>query len=237
MNAFFEWLSNNPAATYTFTALFGALVISVVLLYLVAFFQGRDIAFWPPKIGEKPPQKAKAIVGKRLPDKPFDMDSQNHDQASLIDKAKVRELKDKILEGDFFPDLIVGVSTGGLIVAAILSKEFKEQTIPVISLWPHPEFDNPLNSITAVEYFKSKSNTTKIIIVDDFCRSGQTLVKAMKYVERSIEKSNFEIKTAAIFYYEGASSSQIEPNYYVVISRVAMQDFFDELEPFEASSQ
>lgn len=54
MDEFFRWLSNNPVATTTLIVSFGVLVTSATLIYLVAFFQGREISFWPPKIGQRP---------------------------------------------------------------------------------------------------------------------------------------------------------------------------------------
>ncbi len=50
MDTFFIWLSTNPTAT----VFVGVLVATLALLFLFAFFQGREIAFWPPKIGPRP---------------------------------------------------------------------------------------------------------------------------------------------------------------------------------------
>lgn len=54
MDQFFIWLSNNPFAANILVTLLGVLVASVVIMYLVAFFQGREISFWPPRFGKKP---------------------------------------------------------------------------------------------------------------------------------------------------------------------------------------
>ncbi|NOT03894.1 MAG: hypothetical protein HOP27_04775 [Anaerolineales bacterium] len=54
MDKFFEWISNNSFAAAILIASFGVLIFSIVLIYLIAFFQGREISFWPPKIGNKP---------------------------------------------------------------------------------------------------------------------------------------------------------------------------------------
>lgn len=51
MDAFFNWLSSNPPATMTLIVSFGVLVTLIILIYLVAFFRGQDISFWPPRIG------------------------------------------------------------------------------------------------------------------------------------------------------------------------------------------
>lgn len=49
MDAFFQWLSSNIIATTILILAFGVFVI----IYTVAFIQGREISFWPPKIGPK----------------------------------------------------------------------------------------------------------------------------------------------------------------------------------------
>lgn len=54
MSEFFKWLSTNQIAASTIIIAFGLLIVSIVLIYIIAFFQGRGIAFWPPKIGAKP---------------------------------------------------------------------------------------------------------------------------------------------------------------------------------------
>ncbi len=54
MNELFKALSNNPIAIITLIASFGIIVLSLVMTYLIAFFQGREVHFWPPKIGAKP---------------------------------------------------------------------------------------------------------------------------------------------------------------------------------------
>ncbi len=49
MDAFFQWLSGNIIATTTFMFAIGVFV----LIFAIAFVQGREISFWPPKIGPK----------------------------------------------------------------------------------------------------------------------------------------------------------------------------------------
>lgn len=61
MTEFLKWLSGNSIATTIVMISFGIVVISVTLIYVVAFFQGREISFWPPKIGQRPDRK---ISGK-----------------------------------------------------------------------------------------------------------------------------------------------------------------------------
>jgi serine/threonine-protein kinase len=54
MQDFFQWLSGSSVATGVVVAAFGVLVLAVIALYLLAFLQGRDVSFWPPKIGPRP---------------------------------------------------------------------------------------------------------------------------------------------------------------------------------------
>lgn len=49
MTDFLQWLNNNPIVLI----LLAVIVAAVVLMYLVAFLQGREVSFWPPKIGSK----------------------------------------------------------------------------------------------------------------------------------------------------------------------------------------
>jgi hypothetical protein len=53
MNNFWQWLSSNPIAVDILIFLLIGLVVTVAVVYLIAFFQGREVSFWPPKIGEK----------------------------------------------------------------------------------------------------------------------------------------------------------------------------------------
>ena len=55
MSSFFDWLSK----------LIGVFVIfgvSVATIYLIAFFEGREISFWPPTIGEKPRRRQEKLI-------------------------------------------------------------------------------------------------------------------------------------------------------------------------------
>jgi len=54
MDKLVDWLAHNSAASITLTVAFGLLAITVTVIYAVAFSQGREVSFWPPKIGAKP---------------------------------------------------------------------------------------------------------------------------------------------------------------------------------------
>ena len=50
MSEFFKWLTGSPSVAAALVAFLGVLV----LMFVVAFLQGREIVFWPPKIGPRP---------------------------------------------------------------------------------------------------------------------------------------------------------------------------------------
>ena len=64
MSELLKWLSTNPVVMITLLIAFFILIVLVILVYLVAFFQGREISFWPPKIGPKPKLKTITNVPK-----------------------------------------------------------------------------------------------------------------------------------------------------------------------------
>lgn len=49
MDAFFQLLSSNSVVTFTLIVFLGIFLV----VYVVAFAQGREVSFWPPKIGAK----------------------------------------------------------------------------------------------------------------------------------------------------------------------------------------
>ncbi len=63
MSEFFIFLSSNPTVATVLVVFVCALIASATTIYLVAFFQGREISFWPPKIGPKP----ESLHGKASP--------------------------------------------------------------------------------------------------------------------------------------------------------------------------
>lgn len=64
MDEFIKWLSANPIMEAALPISFIGLPLVVALIYIIAFVQGREVSFWPPKIGQKqkelvPEQKAR----------------------------------------------------------------------------------------------------------------------------------------------------------------------------------
>ncbi len=53
MDKFLDWLVVNPNLATFILVILGLLLFIIVLIYLLAFMQGRKISFWPPSIGER----------------------------------------------------------------------------------------------------------------------------------------------------------------------------------------
>ena len=73
MQPFWEWLIANPAIMKYVVPFVGFVLLLIVTMYVVSFLQGREISFWPPKIGAKPNivvtvqnQSTKTILWSRL---------------------------------------------------------------------------------------------------------------------------------------------------------------------------
>lgn len=56
MSDFFSWLSGGSTSSIIFIIISCIFLLSVPLMYTTAFIQGRDVSFWPPKIGKKTTQ-------------------------------------------------------------------------------------------------------------------------------------------------------------------------------------
>jgi hypoxanthine phosphoribosyltransferase len=156
--------------------------------------------------------------------------SQDHNQPNLV--AKVERLTERLVEDRFLPDLIVAIPRGGLVIAGILAKQLgDEKIVPVISLsrLDGPAgFDNPFNHLS---FKREDFHTTpvKILIVDDICRSGRTLVEARTFVEDSIDHGDFVIKTAAISFYRSYSRAT-GPSFFVDRPQESVRDASGDVE-------
>lgn len=167
---------------------------------------------------------------------------QDHNQPNLVEKVK--KLTNQLVGDRFLPDLIVAIPRGGLIIAGILSKQLgDEKIVPVISL-SHLDapvgFNNPFNRFGFTLQDFGTANGVKILIVDDICRSGRTLVEAKAFLESSIrnqhlperssrKESDFVIKTAAISFYRSYFRATA-PVYFVDRPKESIRDASGEYE-------
>lgn len=63
MDSLFKLLSTGSPAAILITAAVLILIVTIAVIYAVAFAQGRSISFWPPSIGEHPKPQTSAQTG------------------------------------------------------------------------------------------------------------------------------------------------------------------------------
>jgi tRNA A-37 threonylcarbamoyl transferase component Bud32 len=85
MKDLFDWLSKTPIATTALIVFLGAVLFSVLFIFLTAFLQGREVSFWPPKIGSRP-----------LKSQTEKSDGFSETKLRLVNSKEDRDLKGKI---------------------------------------------------------------------------------------------------------------------------------------------
>lgn len=64
---FFKFLFSDPAIKLIIIVSFCIALTALILMYVVAFFQGREINLWPPRIGAKPENKSSKVEKAKAP--------------------------------------------------------------------------------------------------------------------------------------------------------------------------
>ncbi len=123
-----------------------------------------------------------------------------------IDKA-IESLAISIKE-DYDPDVLVGISRGGLIPAVRLSHLLNDLSMKVV----HVQFYENINeTMDEPEIFGSYIQELEgnVLIVDDVADTGKTLKVVLDHISDKVED---EWKICTVAY---KSTSSIEPDYYV----------------------
>lgn len=167
-----------------------------------------------------------------LEDAPGSIDLMLVEERSL--RRSVSELSRVLDSHDFVPDLIVGVSRGGLAAAGLLAQDLGDYPIrPILSILPDNDFRNDFNSfaVTRSSFLGVTELRVKVLVVDDVSRSGRTLEAARAYMIGTLGVQEFDVRTAAMTQYEGEYARRSEPDY--VINRVDYPiEVMGHLEPF-----
>ena len=133
MSDFFNWLSSGSASSIILIVAFLILVITIVLIYIIAFFQGREIHFWPPKIGSRP------IA-----------DSENEPQEKeIIAKEKISPSSETLEVINFDDIQITPIAENDCEVLSISYTELKEFLLSEAKNHPHI-FSEPFTSLPLV---------------------------------------------------------------------------------------
>ena len=116
----------------------------------------------------------------------------------------------KILESKFLPDVIIGISRGGLPVARFLSDLLEVKEITTIGVGFYKGINETEKKPSLTQKLNYDIKEKKVLLVDDVSDSGKSMKFTLKYL------SNFQassIKTATIHY---KPHSIYKPDYYIV---------------------
>ena len=148
--------------------------------------------------------------------------SQHEDQSKLEERLdnQVRELKLRLHDKKFDPQLIVAVARGGLAVAGKLARLYGDYNlIPVMSISPtdvNVFRENAFNRINLSRNdFPPTASKVNVLIVDDVSQKGTTLNNAKAFVEKSLgnQMNDFDVRTAALVY-KSDQRRQIPPDFH-----------------------
>ena len=68
MSDFLNWITGGSIYANIFVIVLVSLLFVIVIFFIVAFIQGREISFWPPKIGAKSTKPNRSPLKKsRIP--------------------------------------------------------------------------------------------------------------------------------------------------------------------------
>ena len=114
-------------------------------------------------------------------------------------RNEIQNLSEKITDK---PDIIVGITRGGLVPARLLSTYLKVKKMHCISVVKSNEERSVVTEIT-----EDMSNK-KVLLVEDMLETGRSLVVTKAY----LEKKGANVKTACLY---TMPISEIKPDYYL----------------------
>ncbi len=141
MTDFFQWLAGGSISSLIFIIVLGLAITGIIFIYVIAFLQGREVSFWPPKISEKPKKENKVEgktdkLGRRI-------DTQSINAPILIRTLFSNNLGKGIKLGGLINDTSLEVvasdwarfRNAGWVRSGWLYKPdgFKEQTVTIVS--------------------------------------------------------------------------------------------------------
>ena len=112
------------------------------------------------------------------------------------------ELCETLVQDSFLPDVIVGISRGGLIPGVMISHKLNLPFKPVhASIRDFPHWENYL----------PQPGDQKVLIVDDICDSGETFERISSYI---IENINHECDVRFVSLWWN-NECEFKPHYFI----------------------
>lgn len=119
------------------------------------------------------------------------------------------ELVEKVLKSGYKPDVIIGVSRGGLVPLRIFSDEYEETEIGVIRVAFYEDVKKTGSKPRILQDVNVDVSGRRILVVDDVADTGRSLETVRKHLKG---KGASDVKIAAVYY---KPWSILKPDYYV----------------------
>jgi hypoxanthine phosphoribosyltransferase len=110
---------------------------------------------------------------------------------------------------DYKPEIIIGISRGGLVPARVLSDILDVKKVGVIGIVFYKKTGETMEEPEITQELSMDVQGKKVLVVDDVADTGKSLAVAKRYLEG---KKPAEIKIATI---HKKPESIVEPDYYV----------------------
>ena len=121
-------------------------------------------------------------------------------------RRDVNVLCREIVLDKFDPQVIVGISRGGLTPGVMLSHWFKKPFKPI---------KNSIRDFPTWEDYLPRPTDKRVLIVDDICDSGETLSRIAKYIKTrtggDLVSSDIDVRFATLWW---NNEIKFEPHYY-----------------------
>src|SRR5688572_12383831 len=128
-------------------------------------------------------------------------------------ESTVSKLGDLHKNGNFTPDLIVGISKVGLIFADSMSRQAYSNGVPFLTLWAHRPrsehyFKHPIGEVLNVDLMKNlrrdlrndaRDSPYEILLVDDIIGSTRTMKQAIEFIKGSLDGLSIRITCFVLF--------------------------------------
>ncbi len=111
--------------------------------------------------------------------------------------------------GDFRPDIIVGLSRGGLVPTRIMSDMLGVQEVGILGISFYKALGRPSDFPRITQELTMDLSGKRVLIVDDVADTGRSLAVAKDYLQR---KGAGDVRIATIHY---KPNSMFKPDYFV----------------------
>lgn len=120
------------------------------------------------------------------------------------------ELYDKLLQDEFFPDIIVGVARGGWVLARLLS-DFSENNLTAnMKIEFYADINQTKEKPRIVQPISVSVENKKVLLCDDVADTGESLLVAIDHIK---ESGASDVRVASLY---RKPWSKCNPDYWIL---------------------